>query len=728
MPDVWSSGTVIDPDVTGTVTALANAASFEPGDFADSANALYRVIFQEDGNLVLLELPDTVLFASGTNGLGATECIMQVDGNLVIYDSEGPLWASNTAGNEGSTLVLRNTGELAVFASGIEPLAIWSIMPDWRSGMTENLAWLSSVTESPEAVEQRMGLRLSPRQSFEFRYTVWGPRRTYFDLLTMRASGSPAYLPLWHEIEKLTISAAIGATVLSIPTDYTEFQTAKFAYLRGRNDYDGELVEIADYSSSTLTLANPVQNFWPAGTRIFPVKKVRVETHPTADRRADEAMQTAVRFISLEPNLTTAQDTLTQFMDHPVLETDPNEADQLTYGYNRKMTILDNQFGLPELFDVAPFVNQAYSWFAKGRQAHSKVRALFYTLQGRRVPLWISSVFADFELLSDVAADATVMDVKRCGYTDAGGPFKNREYIAIQLYSGIKRYRKITAAALIGDGSRERLSFDEALGLDITPADVHRISFLSFCRLDQDSVELTHHTDTKGLTTVNAVFRTDPGIAGVSNEDQHEIPPIDPGGDPGPVIDPFRFPDQKLFGYAPFGSEGVPEPPEAPPTELPDGTWNFIAWQQIEDEEVVGFPHDLIAIETGNSLFTLPTSGSFRVSVKSYFGSSFGIPHGVGLRINFLNSTLSPLAVSDSSHLIAEGRALSVTQDRVRVLDVVDDPDNPIQIQAEFKPNGWDEDEGLILGMNVFAFANPTNVPGPPYVTGDSFITIEWWP
>lgn len=733
---LWSAGTTQDPAQPASVTALANAASFAPGDFIDSANTLYRLQFQTDGNLVLLELPDTVLFATGTEGLGATECIMQVDGNLVIYAGATPLWASNTAGHEGeaATLVLYDSGDLAVFSPEVENIAIWSIPPDWRTGATENLSWLSSVTESPLAVEQRMGLRLSPRQSFDFNFTVRRGNRTYFDLLTMRAGGSPIYVPLWHEIEKLALPVIAGGTALVFPTNFTEFQTAKFAFLQGPTIHDFELVEIQSYTSAGITLAAGLKNDWPQGAKIYPVKKCKMESQPNAERRADRAFQASIRFLSLEPNKTTAVPEVNYFMDHPVIEIDPNEAESLTYTYNRKMVNLDNQTGLQDLYDIAPFINQSFSWYAKGREAASKLRGLFYLLQGRRVPAWISSVYSDFELVATIPVDEVSMDVRRCGYTDAGGPFPNREFIVFQLESGLRYYRRIQAAALIGGGSTERITFDTPLPLEVTPSMVRRISFLSFCRLDQDSIELTHHTDTKGLTTVNTVFRTDPGIGGVENWLQIEVDPIPPG--PG-VIDPFKIPDQVLVGFNPFGSLGVAEPPAPDPT-----TYSFINWQEFLTEAETGFPNDLIVSNVGNNEFSLPLTGSFRVSLASWFDFDFGIPNVLKFRVVFFNTTLDPIetqiAINDIGDTdifyVGTGNRYRTTSslkipltERKRIIDVVVDPNQPIRIQSQFITAGWAADTGgPILGMNIFATADVDSTPDP-YHEGDAFFKIEWW-
>ena len=58
-----------------------------PGDYLLSPNREFRLTFQPDANVVLEHLNNgaRVLWASATTGKGATECVMQEDGNLVLY-------------------------------------------------------------------------------------------------------------------------------------------------------------------------------------------------------------------------------------------------------------------------------------------------------------------------------------------------------------------------------------------------------------------------------------------------------------------------------------------------------------------------------------------------------------------------------------------------------------------------------------------------------------------
>jgi hypothetical protein len=89
-----------------------------------SDDGTYRVVLQNDGNLVLYG-PTDALWASGTNGQSVSQCIMQTDGNLVIYGCNGPIWASNTSGNPGAYLKLQNDGMLAIYSPGGGPFHLF---------------------------------------------------------------------------------------------------------------------------------------------------------------------------------------------------------------------------------------------------------------------------------------------------------------------------------------------------------------------------------------------------------------------------------------------------------------------------------------------------------------------------------------------------------------------------------------------------------------------------
>jgi hypothetical protein len=91
-----------------------------PNQSITSLNGRYYLIYQTDGNLVLYKRypngSQKALWASGTNGKGGNRCIMQGDGNLVIYNpANKALWSSNTFHDAGARLVMQDDGNAVIY-------------------------------------------------------------------------------------------------------------------------------------------------------------------------------------------------------------------------------------------------------------------------------------------------------------------------------------------------------------------------------------------------------------------------------------------------------------------------------------------------------------------------------------------------------------------------------------------------------------------------------------
>jgi hypothetical protein len=108
---------------SGTGDMLNPGEMLKRGEQLTSPNRQYRLILQQDGNLVLYGGRKEPLWASNTQGQKVEKCIMQQDGNLVLYLHNGqPVWASNTNGRPGSFLVLQNDGNLVIY----QPQPVWT--------------------------------------------------------------------------------------------------------------------------------------------------------------------------------------------------------------------------------------------------------------------------------------------------------------------------------------------------------------------------------------------------------------------------------------------------------------------------------------------------------------------------------------------------------------------------------------------------------------------------
>lgn len=113
----------------------ANGDDMQPGEAlrADQAvqspSGRYTLVYQRDGNLVLYKnypyRERKALWSSQTAGRPVGMCIMQHDGNLVIYGPDGEhVWDSSTHGRPGARLVMQDDGNLVILDAGGAP--IWA--------------------------------------------------------------------------------------------------------------------------------------------------------------------------------------------------------------------------------------------------------------------------------------------------------------------------------------------------------------------------------------------------------------------------------------------------------------------------------------------------------------------------------------------------------------------------------------------------------------------------
>ena len=97
---------------------LLPGQSLKGNETLTSDNEHYRLVMQLDGNLVLYDITGDEhqpIWNTETPNKPVRLCVMQQDGNLVLYDWASPtpnaIWNSGVT-HENSSLVLTNKGEL----------------------------------------------------------------------------------------------------------------------------------------------------------------------------------------------------------------------------------------------------------------------------------------------------------------------------------------------------------------------------------------------------------------------------------------------------------------------------------------------------------------------------------------------------------------------------------------------------------------------------------------
>jgi hypothetical protein len=110
-------------------TILNGGHTFSKDQPVFSCDGKVKLVFQNDGNLVLYEVEgNKPLWDSRTYNQGATAAVFQNDGNLVVYKDQTALWDAKTGGNPGLVLILQTDFNLVIYrmSAGSIVQALWS--------------------------------------------------------------------------------------------------------------------------------------------------------------------------------------------------------------------------------------------------------------------------------------------------------------------------------------------------------------------------------------------------------------------------------------------------------------------------------------------------------------------------------------------------------------------------------------------------------------------------
>lgn len=383
----------------------------------------------------------------------------------------------------------------------------WALTPDWANSVKEILQFKTDVMTAWSGAEMRRALRIAPRRLFDFQSPMQQQERRIIEAQLFAWSAMVWALPIFVDGQRLTAALGSGATTIPADTVNRDFVTGGVAILIGdASNY--EVVQINSFTSTALALAHPVVGNWPVGSRLYPARTARLAAYPKITRDNGEFASISVSFMTVEPCDWPAATGLPQYRGYPVLEDSPDTSGNDTGGYERQAVTIDNDTGVLEVDDTAQigFPSGTHAWFMKGRTPRAFFRSLMYLLKGRQGEIWVPTYQSDLKLVATIGSSDVAISVEMTGYTLYMNGQINRKDIRIEMLNGTVYYRRISGAATL-DQYTERLSIDTALGANITPSQIRRISFMSLSRLDSDSIEIDHINSDVGIATASTPFR-----------------------------------------------------------------------------------------------------------------------------------------------------------------------------------------------------------------------------
>lgn len=397
------------------------------------------------------------------------------------------------------------TAKLRVTANRI---IAWTFVPDWGDGIIERLTAATDILQSESGVSQRRKLRGSPRREFNGPMYAEGRERQLLDLALFGWSDRIWSIPIWPDIQLLDAGIAAGVDFIPCSTHWLDFRAGGLAMLRGEDAFTSETVEILEVLPEGLQLKRNTQLAWPAGSRLYPARSAQLLEEPSLSKLTDRLFEAEVRFLVVEvcdwPKWLPA----TLYKGRPVWDRRPDDSENLTHAAQRLRSTLDSGFAQPLITDTA---NRGLQVLGQrhldlGREARALVRSFIYGMDGRQKAVWVPTHMDDMTLLAPATAVATTIDVANIGYTRFSNGKPGRRDIRIERWDGTVMMRRIIGATEL-DGQTERLALDAALGVDLQPADVARISWMNLMRFESDTQEIEHMTDSEGVAAWATAFR-----------------------------------------------------------------------------------------------------------------------------------------------------------------------------------------------------------------------------
>lgn len=407
-------------------------------------------------------------------------------------------------GINGQITWVTDTSRQVIFTLTGRRSVPWLLLP--QQDVTETLSWKTDILASQNGAEQRIARRLSPRRTLAFQVLAAGNDRQRLEADLFHFGSRVWSVPVFMDVLTFSQPVSPGSLTLPLSPRWRDIHPGSNLLLRtgsGMAD-DNETVEVSTLDDKTITLKRPVTRYWPAGTRLYPLRSAHLTDMPVLTRKSDGVATAQVRFrfsghqafddTHITPPVT--------YRGFPVLEPGSDWSEDLTGQYTRLLAEFDSDTGATAQMDLAgrAFTLQRHHWLAAGRETQATLRALFYSLYGRQRPVWVGSQCSDFTPLS---MTGNVMLIVACGISRFG-PQPGRQDIRIETHQGVY-YRRIVSAAA-ADSATEHLTLDGD-GLTLKQHDIFKVSWLTLCRNDSDDIAWKHITDADGCANITVNFR-----------------------------------------------------------------------------------------------------------------------------------------------------------------------------------------------------------------------------
>lgn len=378
---------------------------------------------------------------------------------------------------------------------------------------TEVLQWKTDIIESYNGTEQRIGVRLNPRQVLTYEIFARDPvkdaamRLVLFNWLP-RVWG----VPIWWEQRGMTAAASPGNLTINVSTASADFRVGGLVFIQNpAGQY--ETFEIASFTSSAITVTSNLLNSYPIGSKVMPVRTAVAKTQTQSSVYLTGAEKMTVQFTTLD-NIGLADiSTWTQYLGLPVLDDINYVESTLSEGMSRTgVTIIDNASGTiyQQSSSDRSRPTSVKTWWTIRQLEIWRLRGLLHWMHGNQNTFWLPTNRNDLQLLLPISSGSQSFTASFVGYSlygldINGNPMTPFGHLRFTLTNGTKVLRRITGCVSTS-GTTETFTVDSAInGTTLTVAQVARIEFLQLMRIADDKATLTHDHPGNASVAINVI-------------------------------------------------------------------------------------------------------------------------------------------------------------------------------------------------------------------------------
>jgi hypothetical protein len=380
--------------------------------------------------------------------------------------------------------------------------------PNWKDQVNETLEFRGTLIKSHNGRVQTANVRRKARRIFDYTIQLQGDNVQRAENLIFGWHHRLYAMPVWTEIARLTADAAAGATQIEFDPSHLSFGVGGLITLF-QSPTVFEVREVESIDGTTVALTAPLERAWAANSKVLPAFVSALNPGLNGSRATSRILQLPVRFTA-EPRSTlsgASGEASATYQGHELCLDRPNWVAGLNISFNSDHDTLDLAGPAFQLAGRSGYseVRRDHNWWLNGYESIAEFRGWLERRGGLAVPFYMPSGLDDFRLVNDVLDSDTAIDVVQNDYETLVDAHPARRDILIQFRDGSYLALRIASSELTVAGNT-RLAFSAPVGVEFTPADVSRISYLSLYRLASNAIVLSHRK--RGFVTSTATLVT----------------------------------------------------------------------------------------------------------------------------------------------------------------------------------------------------------------------------